>query len=151
MPGHNGLFARQFPIAYSCLVHTDIDGFYRRRFDQFAIIQLTLQSWLRFLSTCFSYLWLAFISSPQILDRNLHHDSSLPTPCAQSCWPGRPPQHWDDGALPTPSPIDSSDRPYAWSGNPQRERHESGPVMLIVAEQGTHRNRYSLIFVGNHR
>jgi hypothetical protein len=49
MPGHKGLFARQFPIAYSCLVHTVVDGFYRHRFDQFAIIQLTLQSWLRFL------------------------------------------------------------------------------------------------------
>lgn len=41
MPGHNGLFARQLPIAFPCLMHVDSPGFYRRRFDQFAIIQLT--------------------------------------------------------------------------------------------------------------
>jgi hypothetical protein len=37
MPGHDGLFAHQFPIAFSCFSYMDILGFCRRRFDLFAI------------------------------------------------------------------------------------------------------------------
>ena len=48
MPGHNGLFARQFPIEFSCFSHSEVHGFYWRRFDLFAIIRLALQSWVRF-------------------------------------------------------------------------------------------------------
>jgi hypothetical protein len=44
MLGHDGLFARQFPIAFSCFSHLDIRGFYRRRFDLFAIVRLAVQS-----------------------------------------------------------------------------------------------------------
>jgi hypothetical protein len=44
MHGHDGLFARQFPIAFSCFSHLVIRGFYRRRFDLFAIVRLALQS-----------------------------------------------------------------------------------------------------------
>jgi hypothetical protein len=44
MHGHDGLFARQFPIASSCFAHLDIRGFYWRRFDLFAIVGLALQS-----------------------------------------------------------------------------------------------------------
>ena len=44
MRGHNGLFARRFPIASSCLVHLDIFGFCQRRFDLFAIKRVALQS-----------------------------------------------------------------------------------------------------------
>jgi hypothetical protein len=44
MPGHNGLFARQFPIAMPYFEYAVTHGFDRRRFDLFAIIQLTLQS-----------------------------------------------------------------------------------------------------------
>jgi len=40
MPGHNGLFARQLPIASSYSGYSDITGFRRRRFDLFAIKQL---------------------------------------------------------------------------------------------------------------
>ena len=40
MPGHNGLFARQFPIASSYSGYSDIPGLHRRRFDLFAIKQL---------------------------------------------------------------------------------------------------------------
>jgi hypothetical protein len=54
MPGHNGLFARQLPIASSYSRYSDIPGLYRRRFDLFAIKQLAtaivsedlLVSWL---------------------------------------------------------------------------------------------------------
>jgi hypothetical protein len=44
MPGHDGLFARQFPIGLSCFSHLDMLGFYRRRFDLFAILRFALQS-----------------------------------------------------------------------------------------------------------
>jgi hypothetical protein len=37
IPGHDGLFARQLPIASSCFLHMVIHGFFRRRFDLFAI------------------------------------------------------------------------------------------------------------------
>ncbi len=49
MPGHNWLFARQFPIAYSCSRYVVIPGFYRRRYDLLAINQLASQSQVRFL------------------------------------------------------------------------------------------------------
>ena len=39
MPGHNGLFARQLPIALSYFEYVDIPGFSRRRSHLFAIIQ----------------------------------------------------------------------------------------------------------------
>ena len=39
MPGHNGLFARQFPIALSYFRYVDIPGFSRRRSHLFAIMQ----------------------------------------------------------------------------------------------------------------
>ena len=39
MPGHNGLFARQFPIAFSYYEYLATHGFDRRRFDLFAINQ----------------------------------------------------------------------------------------------------------------
>ena len=42
MPGHNGLFARQFPIASTYCEYTEISGFDRRRFDLFAIVQLAV-------------------------------------------------------------------------------------------------------------
>ena len=42
MPGHNGLFARQFPIAPTYFKHTEINGFDRRRFDLFAILQFAV-------------------------------------------------------------------------------------------------------------
>jgi hypothetical protein len=44
MPGHDGLFARQFPIEITCFPHSDVFGFYWRRFDLFAIARLALQS-----------------------------------------------------------------------------------------------------------
>jgi len=40
MPGHDGLFARQLPIASSCFSHLDVLGIYRRRFDLLAIVRL---------------------------------------------------------------------------------------------------------------
>jgi hypothetical protein len=41
MPGHNGVFAHRFPIAFSCCyTRADAPGFYRRRFDLFAINRL---------------------------------------------------------------------------------------------------------------
>jgi hypothetical protein len=40
MPGHNGLFARQRPIALPYFEYVDIPGFSRRRSYLFAIIQL---------------------------------------------------------------------------------------------------------------
>ena len=40
MPDHDGLFARQLPVALSCLSHLDIVGFCRRRFDLWAIVRL---------------------------------------------------------------------------------------------------------------
>ena len=52
MPGHNGLSARQFPIAFTCFEHLDITGFSRRRFDLFAIMQfaqaIVVEDLLRF-------------------------------------------------------------------------------------------------------
>jgi hypothetical protein len=39
MPGHNGLFARQRPIAFSYFKYLDIAGFSRRRSYLFAIMQ----------------------------------------------------------------------------------------------------------------
>ena len=39
MPGHNGLFARQLPIASSYFEYLDIAGFHRRRSNLFAIMQ----------------------------------------------------------------------------------------------------------------
>jgi len=42
MPGHNGLFARQFPIASTYSKYTELSGFDRRRFDLFAIVQLAV-------------------------------------------------------------------------------------------------------------
>ncbi len=48
MPGHNGLFARQFPIASTYFVYLDIAGIDQRRFDLFAIMQFASQSLLRF-------------------------------------------------------------------------------------------------------
>jgi len=42
MPGHIGLFARQFPIAPTYFKHTEINGFDRRRFDLFAILQFAV-------------------------------------------------------------------------------------------------------------
>ena len=39
MPGHNGLFAHQLPIALSYFTYVDIPGFSRRRSNLFAIIQ----------------------------------------------------------------------------------------------------------------
>ena len=42
MPGHNGLFARQFPIASTYFRYTELSGFDRRRFDLFAIVQLAV-------------------------------------------------------------------------------------------------------------
>ena len=40
MLGHDGLFTRQLPIAFSCFSHMDIPGFCRRQFDLFAIVRL---------------------------------------------------------------------------------------------------------------
>jgi hypothetical protein len=40
MLGHDGLFARQLPIAISCFSHIASFGFCRRRFDLFAIVRL---------------------------------------------------------------------------------------------------------------
>ena len=40
MPGHNGLFARQLPIALSYFAYVDIPGFSRRRSYLFAIMQV---------------------------------------------------------------------------------------------------------------
>jgi hypothetical protein len=40
MLGHDGLFARQLPIAFSCFSHLAVLGICRRRFDLFAIVQL---------------------------------------------------------------------------------------------------------------
>ena len=40
MPGHNGLFARQLPIAFTYFEYGDIPGFSRRRSYLFAIKQL---------------------------------------------------------------------------------------------------------------
>ena len=42
MPGHNGLFARQFPIAITYFMYTELNGFDRRRFDLFAIVQFAV-------------------------------------------------------------------------------------------------------------
>jgi hypothetical protein len=42
MPGHNGLFARQFPIAPTYFEYTELNGFCRRRFDLFAIVQFAV-------------------------------------------------------------------------------------------------------------
>ena len=42
MPGHNGLFARQFPIASRYSKYLVIVGVHRRRFDLFAIQQLAI-------------------------------------------------------------------------------------------------------------
>jgi hypothetical protein len=42
MPGHNGLFARQLPIALPYFEYVDIPGFSQRRSYLFAIIQLAL-------------------------------------------------------------------------------------------------------------
>jgi hypothetical protein len=39
MPGHNGLFARQLPIALSYFKYVDIPGISRRRSHLFAISQ----------------------------------------------------------------------------------------------------------------
>jgi len=39
MPGHNGLFARRLPIAFSYFKYVDITGFSRRRSNLFAIMQ----------------------------------------------------------------------------------------------------------------
>lgn len=35
MQGHDGLFARRLPIAFTCFMHLDVKGFCRRRFDRF--------------------------------------------------------------------------------------------------------------------
>ena len=58
MPGHNGLFARQFPIASTYFKYTEPGGFDRRRFDLFAILQFAvaivieglLSPWLQFIT-----------------------------------------------------------------------------------------------------
>jgi len=39
-PGHDGLFARQLPIAIACFSHLGSGGFCWRRFDLFAIVRL---------------------------------------------------------------------------------------------------------------
>jgi hypothetical protein len=44
MPDHNGLFARQLPIAFPGFKPLVIHGIFQRRFDLFAIKRLTLQS-----------------------------------------------------------------------------------------------------------
>jgi hypothetical protein len=44
--GHDGLFARQLPIAFSCCSHLDTRGFCRHRFDLFAIVRFAWQSWV---------------------------------------------------------------------------------------------------------
>jgi hypothetical protein len=44
MLDHNGLFARQFPIALSGFSPLAIHGIFQRRFDLFAIKRTTLQS-----------------------------------------------------------------------------------------------------------
>ena len=52
MLGHNGLFARQLPIAFTCFSHLDILGFCRRQFDLFTIKRFVLQSCVR--RSCFT-------------------------------------------------------------------------------------------------
>jgi hypothetical protein len=42
MPGHNGLFARQFPIGPTYFKYTELGGFDRGRFDLFAIVQFAV-------------------------------------------------------------------------------------------------------------
>jgi len=42
VPGPDGLFARQIPIALTGFTHPDICGFFQRRFDLSAIDQLAL-------------------------------------------------------------------------------------------------------------
>ena len=44
MPGHNGLFAHQIPIAVPYSRYTVIHGFFQCRFDLFTISQLASQS-----------------------------------------------------------------------------------------------------------
>jgi hypothetical protein len=44
MQDHNGLFARQLPVAFPASEALDILGFCRRRFDLLAIKRLALQS-----------------------------------------------------------------------------------------------------------
>ncbi|RAI61860.1 hypothetical protein DOZ80_31595, partial [Pseudomonas fluorescens] len=45
MQGHDGLFARRLPIAFTYFTHLDVKGFCRRRFDRFAIARVASQSW----------------------------------------------------------------------------------------------------------
>jgi len=45
MQDHDGLFARQLPIALTGFSASDILGFCWRRFDLLAIERLALQSW----------------------------------------------------------------------------------------------------------
>jgi hypothetical protein len=47
MQGHDGLFARWFPIGSSYLMYPTQIGFYQRRFDLFAINRCAEQSLLR--------------------------------------------------------------------------------------------------------
>ena len=49
MQGHDGLFARRLPIAFTCFMHLDVKGFCRRRFNRFAIARVASQSWCRVL------------------------------------------------------------------------------------------------------
>jgi hypothetical protein len=44
MLGHDGLFARQFPIGLSGFTASLTLGFFQRRFDLFAIVQFAMQS-----------------------------------------------------------------------------------------------------------
>jgi hypothetical protein len=66
MPGHDGLFARQLPIALSCFSHLDTLGFFRRRFDLFchrsaclaivvAVLLFTTQLIGLLVESCFSW------------------------------------------------------------------------------------------------
>ncbi len=67
MPGHNGLFAHQLPIALSYFTYVDITGFGRRRSHLFAIIQFAFAIVLEGL------LWVSCLSALQSQDRNLFH------------------------------------------------------------------------------
>jgi hypothetical protein len=67
MPGHNGLFAHQLPIALSYFTYVDIPGFSRRRSHLFAIIQFAFAIVLEDL------LHLSCLSLSQSQDRNQFH------------------------------------------------------------------------------
>lgn len=91
MLGHDGLFARWFPIVPSCFSHLDAEGFTNAGSTGLPSFGLLRNRGLGMdLLEDTSYEW---IRQPPDPVGNQSHGAASPKPCVPFCWPAQSPPH----------------------------------------------------------